>query len=439
MNAPCDPKQILAQSPMNAFQVMAVGICLCLNALDGFDILAISFASPGIASEWSINNTSLGVVLAMELFGMAIGSITLGGLADKIGRRPTILLCLTIMTAGMFCASLVTSVNQLLLIRLFTGLGIGGMLASTNAMTAEYSNAKYRNLAVILMSAGYPIGIIIGGSISTQLLVMYDWRAIFVFGSAVTGFFLFIVWFLLPESIEYLAGRRPANYLERINKTLSKMGHERVSQLAENTDEVNKASFLTLFSSKLRAVTLLMMASYFSLVMTYYYILKWIPKIIVDMGFDASSAGTVLVWANVGGLSGALIFGLIATRYSLRTLLVADLIIAFCMVSAFGMGHETLKELSIIAAITVFFTNASIVGFFALMAKTFPAELRAGGTGVVIGTGRGGAALGPVVAGFLFTAGFGLQTVSILMASGALVAALCIACLGPVLSRYHSS
>ena len=142
MTRPTDPKRILDQSAMNGFQMAAVGICVLLDALDGFDILSISFASPGIAREWSINSAALGVVLAMELFGMAVGSIALGGMADRIGRRPTILLCLALMTVGMYSASLVATVNQLLFARFATGLGIGGMLASTNAMTAEFSNAR---------------------------------------------------------------------------------------------------------------------------------------------------------------------------------------------------------------------------------------------------------------------------------------------------------
>ena len=86
MSQPTDPNRILDQSAMNGVQIAAVGICVLLNALDGFDILSISFASPGIASEWSINGAALGVVLGMELFGMAVGSIALGGMADRIGR-----------------------------------------------------------------------------------------------------------------------------------------------------------------------------------------------------------------------------------------------------------------------------------------------------------------------------------------------------------------
>ena len=421
---------------MNGFQMVAVGICVLLNALDGFDILSISFASPGIASEWSINSAALGVVLSMELFGMAIGSIALGGMADRIGRRPTILLCLVLMTVGMYAASLVATVNQLLFARFATGLGIGGMLASTNAMTAEFSNAKYRNLAVILMAAGYPVGGILGGSISAMLLGSLDWRAIFVFGAVCTGFMLLVVWVALPESIEYLATKRPPNHLARINKTLTRMGHDTIGSLPDVVETQQTSSMAALLSPRYRALTLLLTVAYFAHIMTFYYILKWIPRIVVDMGYAASTAGAVLVWANVGGATGALILGLFSARFRLRTLVIAVLLLAFVMVTVFGLGYQDLGQLSLVAAITGFFTNAGVVGFYALMASAFPSDVRAGGTGVVIGVGRGGAALGPVVAGLLFAYGFDLLAVSAVMGAGAVIAALAIFMLGPVLTQH---
>src|SRR5688572_22347675 len=96
-----DPRELIASSPMSRMQVIAVAITVGLNALDGFDVLAISFASPGIAAEWGIDRAALGLVLAMELIGMAVGSIFLGGVTDRIGRRPMILLCLLVMSSGM--------------------------------------------------------------------------------------------------------------------------------------------------------------------------------------------------------------------------------------------------------------------------------------------------------------------------------------------------
>jgi len=86
-----DPREIIDQSKMTALQIIVVAMTVFLNAMDGFDVLSIAFASPGIAREWGIAQTALGVVLSMELIGMAFGSILIGGVADKIGRRPTLL------------------------------------------------------------------------------------------------------------------------------------------------------------------------------------------------------------------------------------------------------------------------------------------------------------------------------------------------------------
>src|SRR5262245_36246766 len=117
---------------MSRLQIVVVAMTVALNALDGFDVLSISFASPGIATEWGIDRAALGVVLSMELIGMAIGAVFLGGLADKIGRRPTILSALVVMAAGMFMATTATGVVSLSAWRVVTGLGIGGMLAAIN-------------------------------------------------------------------------------------------------------------------------------------------------------------------------------------------------------------------------------------------------------------------------------------------------------------------
>jgi MFS family permease len=177
-----NPRKILNDSPMGIRQILVVGICVLLTALDGFDVLSISFASPGIAKDWGIDRAALGVVLSMELIGMALGSIFLGNMADRVGRRPIIIFCLLVMATGMFMAGSAQSVNSLLIHRFYTGLAIGGMLASTNAMVAEFSNSKRRNLSVILMAAGYPLGVIIGGVFAVNLLQDNSWRSIFVFG-----------------------------------------------------------------------------------------------------------------------------------------------------------------------------------------------------------------------------------------------------------------
>ena len=172
---------------MSRAQIIAVAMTVALNALDGFDVLSISFASPGIADEWGINRGALGIVLAMELIGMGAGSIILGRVADRLGRRRTMLGCLVIMVLGMFMVTTAKSIAILSVWRVITGLGIGGMLASINAVAAEFSNARRKHLSVSLMTIGYPIGAVIGGTIAAQLLKAYDWRSVFYLGTAMTA------------------------------------------------------------------------------------------------------------------------------------------------------------------------------------------------------------------------------------------------------------
>jgi len=424
-----DPQQLLANSPMGKLQVIAVIINTLLLGLDGFDVLSISFAAPGIADEWGIDRAALGVVLSMELIGMALGSVVIGGLADRIGRRPVILLCLVVMSVGMYLAGTAGSVQTLSIYRLATGLGIGGMLASTNAITAEYSSARRQDIAVIIVAAGYPVGAIVGGSIASFLLVSFDWRAVFMFGALATVVFIPLVWFLLPESIEHLVQRRPRGALERINATLRRMGHESIANLPELPIVPPKTSLATLFSPALARTTTLLTAAYFTHIMTFYFTLKWIPKIVVDMGFAPALAGGVLVWANVGGLSGSIILGLLSLRYKVRRLVIAAFIMSAVMVTWFGQGQADLFQLSLVAAAAGFFTNSAVVGLYALFARSFPTEVRASGTGFAIGVGRGGSALGPMLAGFLFVSVGGLPLVALIMGLGSLVAAGALAML----------
>ncbi len=165
--------------------------------------------------------------------------------------------------------------------------------------------------------------------------------------------------------------------------------------------------------------------------MTFYFILKWVPKIVVDMGYLPSSAGGVLVWANVGGLVGALLLSALSWRIAVRPLVIITMIASTIMVTLFGQEQTTLAGLSLIAASAGFFTNAAVVGLYALIAQSFPTAVRAGGTGIVIGVGRGGAALGPILAGFLFSLDFTLPLVAIVMASGSLLGAGLLVALRP--------
>ncbi|WP_404370684.1 MFS transporter [Sphingomonas sp. MMS24-J45] len=421
-----DPQELIDQAPMSAFQVRVVAIMIGLNALDGFDVLSISFASPGIAKAWGIDRAALGLVLSMELIGMAAGSLLLGRAADRIGRRSTILACLSVMAVGMLGASFASGVVILSAWRLLTGLGIGGMLAATNAAVSEVSSAARRKLCVVLMAAGYPVGTIVGGSISAVLLRTFDWPAIFHFGALATLCFVPIVFFGAPESITFLLHKRPPDALKRINDTLRKMRHPPISTLPPEALEHRSESVFALFAPERLRVTALLTIAYLAHIMTFYFILKWIPKIVVDMGFVPAAAAGVLVWASVGGLLGSVLLGLLTGRIGLLKLTIGAMLCSIVLVVAFGQGQHSLHNLSMIAAAAGFFTNAGVVGLYALTALAFPTSLRGTATGFIIGIGRGGSAMAPALAGLLFAGGLGVAQVAALMALGSLVGAIAL-------------
>jgi benzoate transport len=418
-----DPRDLIARSPMSRLQVAVVGLTIGLNALDGFDVLSISFASPGIMAEWGIDRAALGIVLSMELIGMALGSVLLGGLADRLGRRPTMLGCLVVMAGGMFMATTTNGLVALSIWRVITGLGIGGMLAAINAVAAEFSNSQRRHLSVSLMSVGYPIGGLVGGLFAAQLLRSYDWRSVFYFGCAVTIAFIPIVYFVIPESVHWLARKQPAGALEAINRALRRMGHPAVSALPTIVADERSRAERNIFAPGLLATTVIVTTAYFLHITSFYYILKWVPTIVVRMGFAPSTAAGVLNWYMAGGALGSALFGFLTMRFSLKPLTIGVLLLSGVGVTMFGQSAPDLFQLSMVCFVAGFCGNAGIVGLYAIVAHAFPTHVRAFGTGFTIGVGRGGSALAPALAGFLFTVGFGLGAVAFTMALGSLLAA----------------
>jgi len=418
-----------------------VALTVLLNAMDGFDVLAISVSGPGIMGEFGIDRAGLGVVLSMELIGMAFGSVLLGGVADKIGRRNMTLSCLSVMALGMYLATTATDVTSLSIWRVFTGLGIGGMLSTTNAIVAEFSNNRHRGLCISMMVIGYPLGGIVCGEVGKALLEpgAVNWRVMFSAGAIFSAALIPFIYFLMPESVHWLARTQPNNALVRLNAALSKIGHAVVTALPEITMSDRKKSVLDIFSPALALSTILVTLAYFFHIITFYYVLKWTPTIVTEMGIGASAASGVLTWANVGGALGGATFGLMTTKIGLKPLTIGILILSMVGVAVFGQSAPEVNQLSYLAAFAGFFGNAGISGLYTLVAYVFPTHVRATGTGFVIGIGRGGAVLSPIIAGYLLEGGATLGTVGMIMGIGSLLGAVALIFLKLNGSATHSS
>ncbi|HEY8521859.1 MAG TPA: MFS transporter [Gammaproteobacteria bacterium] len=444
-----DPRDIILNSPMTRMQMLVVVITIALNALDGYDVLSISLAAGSIRDELGIGPAVTGLLLSMELVGMAIGSIFLGRCADAWGRRPLMLGCLVMMTAGMFMVTLqpgfmarglksITDSLGLLqdwpvelvhisIWRVITGLGIGGLLAAINAVVAEYSNAKKKHLNVALMSIGYPVGAFTGGFVAAWLLSEYTWRSVFLLGFWMTLAMIPVVFLLVPETVHWQMRNQKPGTLERINATLRKMGHAAVSALPDVTAELAQRSHHSIFASRLVRTTVIVTMAYFLHIMTFYFILKWTGVIVQDRGFDPSQAGRVLSWVNVGGATGGALLGFLTLKYDLKRLTMAAMILSSVSVAIYGSVGADLAQMTLICIACGFFINAAINGMYAIFAHAYPTQVRAAGTGFAIGVGRGGSILAPIIAGFMFEGGITVPVVAVVMGCGSLLAAIALA------------
>jgi MFS family permease len=420
-----NPIAVIDDNPMGLRQWIIVVLMVLLNALDGFDVLSSAFAAPGITLEWGIPRVELGVVLSAELIGMGFGSVLLGGYADKGGRKPAMLICLVIMAVGMYLAHSASAVLPLTLYRFFTGLGIGGMLAATNAVVAECTNRKNRAMAISIYVIGYPIGGVLGGLAASEWLLQdYDWRAVFLFGAAVTAAMIPLVAWLVPETPAFIAARRKPGALEKVNRSLQAMNKPTISALPEIKQEGPKPKVTDILSKPgLRKVTWLLALGYTFHTFTFYFVLKFAVQIVASAGFTQPEAATTLTWANVGGAIGGLLFGFLLRKWDIKAPTIGAMLLGIGALVYFGSGHDTLAMWRTAAFLTMFFLNAAIVGFYAAFARGFPAYARGTGTGFALGVGRAGAAGSPLVAGALFTALGNDQVlpVAVIMTAGCLL------------------
>jgi benzoate transport len=404
-----DLRTTINQGPMSRLQIAAVAICIALNMLDGFDVLIVAFTASSISADWNLSGAQLGVLLSAGLFGMAGGSLFLAPWADRYGRRALILVCLGVITVGMLASAAAQNLAQLTALRVLTGLGIGGMLASIGVITAEYSSDKWRSTNISLQATGYPVGATIGGAIAAVLIAHYGWRSAFLFGAIVSALMFPVVIRALPESMDFLLARRPARALERINDLLRRMGRSTISELplvrhAEQQQARNPLRGL--FTGTAARSTLLIWSSFFLLMFGFYFVMSWTPRLLVTAGLSAQEGVTGGVLLNLGGIAGGTLFAWLASQFPLRRLTYVYLGVTAAFTILFGYFATALTTAFLIALAIGVFLFGSMAGLYSLAPILYPASVRTTGMGWAIGVGRIGAILSPMIAGVLVDAGW---------------------------------
>ena len=419
----------LDQAPLRFRQMLVLAIALLLSALDGYDALSMAFVAPALAREWGIGKGVVGLLLSSSLIGMAIGALALAPLADKLGRRVTVLGALVVMTAGTALSAVAGSVPVLGAARVLTGIGIGTMVAMTTLLSAEFTNIRRRPLAVAAVATlGFPLGGVIGGLGASAILKNATWHGVFLAGSMAGAALFLLVLAILPESPAFLIARRSHDALERANRALSRLGHPAMIELPAAAERQH-TRYRALFEPGLRGVVLRLTVTSTLIATTSSYILNWMPVMVVDAGFTPAQGSLVSAQSGMIGFIGGMFFAAFASRFPPTRVAAIAMTGGALSLAAVGLVPPVL-HLFVLSAGVLGFCLAGTTGMlYAILASTFPAGLRASGMGFVMGVMRIASAAGPALAGLMFAHGMTRAGVSLIFAVGPLIAAVLISTL----------
>lgn len=421
---------LLDARPMRALQLRVVALCALVNILDGFDLLAISFAAPAISRAWQLGPQTLGIVFSSGLVGMALGSLVFGPAADRIGRRHMIVLATVVLGLSTLATSVAHSVGQLLALRCMTGLAIGALLPSLNTLVAEYTPDRRRNLAVSAMHLGYPVGGVAGGVLAAYLIPLHGWQSVFLVGGAITLLMAPVLLLALPESLPYLlrrgtpaARQAAARLADRLQLNLTGLADAPAPAAADGIRGLVRGSWLK--------PGLALWAAFFLGNLTLYFLLNWTPTVLTQAGLSTQQAIRAGVALNVGGGLGMLALGYLSARWSLHRMMAGYFVGGSVLIMALGQAPGSVAGMLGLAVMAGFFAVGGLIGLYALAARLYPAHVRASGVGLAISAGRLGAILGPYLGGVLIQLGWPMSRYYVLLALPLLGVALVIRAIRP--------
>jgi MFS transporter, AAHS family, 4-hydroxybenzoate transporter len=420
-----DVVEFIDQQPVGGFQIKLLLICAAVLFLDGFDTQAIGYVAPALAKEWGLTKASLGPVFSAGLFGLMIGALLFGPLADRIGRRRIIIFSTLAFGIGTFATAFIQDVNSLLAIRFLTGLGLGGAMPNAIAMTSEFNPRRRRATMVMIMFCGFSVGAALGGLLAAALIPQFGWRSVFVVGGVVPLLLVPILAQRLPESVRFLVltGRAPQRVAELLGCISPKASFAPATRFVVHEPELAGIPVLHLFRGGRTLVTLLLWVVFFMSLLDLYFLSNWLPTVLNDLGASVSEAAVIGSMLQVGGIVGTFALGSIIDRFSFRALALVYFIAVFAVGAIGHLGHS-----AILVTLAIFAAGFCIVGgqiaANALAAAFYPTAVRATGVGWALGIGRVGSIVGPLVGGALLSMKWSAAEVFMTAAGAAFCAAL---------------
>ncbi|MBP0639747.1 MFS transporter [Cupriavidus sp. AcVe19-6a] len=421
-----DVHKLADEAAFNRFHARVLCWCALIIIFDGYDLAVVGIALPSIMKDLGVAPAQAGLMVSSALFGMVFGAISLGTLADRIGRRWAIAICVILFSVFTAAAGLARDPLLFGVARFLAGLGIGGVMPNVVAQMTEYAPKRMRATLVTLMFSGYAVGGMLAAILGKGLIETYGWQSVFL----AAGLPVLLVPFILkslPESMPFLLKRGDEAGLRRIASSLAPGRQwstaDRFAVPAQ--DKADSAPIRHLFHEGRGFSTIMFWIAFFMCLFMVYALSSWLTKLMATAGYSLGSALTFVLVLNIGAMIGAVGGGWLADRYHIKYVLAAMYGLAAFSITL--LGFRLPEELQYLA---VGLAGASTIGTQivanAYTGQFYPTAIRSTGLGWALGIGRSGAILAPIVIGVLVAMNLPLQQNFVAIAIPAVIGLIAI-------------
>jgi MFS transporter, AAHS family, 4-hydroxybenzoate transporter len=400
--------ELIDRCPVGPLQIRIIVLCGLAALLDGFDLGAIGVAAPAMAGPLHIASNQFGAVFSASVLGLMLGGFVLGPFADRYGRR--CVLIAAIATLGLFtlCTASATTLQQVLLFRFLTGVGLGGAMPSLISLAAEYTPRSSRQAVVGLLCIGLPLGGVMVGLLASQLIDRVGWQSLFYIGGILPLGLSILLIHALPDSVEFLVMRGAAwrnirDLLVRISPTVNIASG---CQFVINDEKTPGVAVWQLFSAGRARGTILLWASYFVTFMVLLTSAAWTPALLQRAGINSAQSSIAMALFALGGVAGTPLAGFLLGRFAARRVLPAALVGGAMTLAAVGHASQSIALVILFLGLAGFFFGVASSGLIALTTLLYSTPIRSTGVGWAMGLGRLGSFVGPLAIGQLVNRGW---------------------------------
>jgi AAHS family benzoate transporter-like MFS transporter len=415
---------VVGGARLNGFHFKVLIMCSLLMIVDGYDMVSYGTVISHLMDEWHMDPVAAGTLGSVALVGMLVGGLLIAPLADRHGRRPLMITCVTIASLASFGCAFAAGPVQLGVLRFIVGASLGALVPNFNALAGEIAPRRAKALFVTLVSSFYSVGGIAAAVFAIYIEPLWTWRGVFY----VAALPLLMVPFLLrhlPESPDFLATRGDRERLLAVLRQIDP-GRRLDDVVVEPRPEAGKARLRQLFTNGNTINNVLIWVFFAMCMLLSYGLNTWLPKLMQTAGYPLGSALWNLVVLNLGGMVGAIVGGWLADRWTYRNTLVTYFVLA--SVSLIGLSFN---PNSLLLNVLLFVAGAATVGVLAIIhafaVEYYPAEVRSTGVGWAAGIGRIGAIGGPTLGGALLALHLPFQQNFIAVAVPGVIGAVAVA------------